>query len=125
MPSGYFGEAENTFWHPPLSHICHADRLWHERTIRRLQARARPDSEHHRFNQGGIMPSDAELNPDFAVCRVEIQKDGGALNYMTLAWGYDTQSGAIGALERISKEENIPMDELAVIGVVMAHDLNK
>ncbi len=44
---------------------------------------------------------------------------------MTLAWGYDTQSGAIGALERISKEENIPMDELAVIGVVMAHDLNK
>ncbi|MBV1711602.1 MAG: hypothetical protein KUA37_06295 [Desulfomicrobium sp.] len=69
--------------------------------------------------------NEAERNPDFAVCRIEFQEDSDGLNYITIRWGYDTQSSATAALETISKEENIPMDELAVVGVVMAHDLTK
>lgn len=65
------------------------------------------------------------LSPEFSICRIEFQEDSDGLNYKTIKWGYDSQLSAVNALERIAKEHNIPLDELAVISVVMANDLER
>lgn len=65
-----------------------------------------------------------DIEPEFAICRVESgDDDPEALKYITLKYGYSTHASAVAALKNVAAETSTPIDELAVISVVLARDL--
>ena len=47
----------------------------------------------------------------------------GAINYITVRWGFDSEEQALAALDGVAEEEAIPFADLAVVGDIFASDL--
>lgn len=59
----------------------------------------------------------------YAVCRVEVEDASDIINFFTLRYGYDSVEQAESDFEKISREFNVPLEELAVVRSWFYHDL--
>ena len=62
---------------------------------------------------------------DYSICRVKPQKDSDGLMYDTLSWGYESEEQAIADVRKIANESRVEIEDLAVIKIIMAADLEK
>ena len=67
--------------------------------------------------------SGPNINGKYSICKVAMREDSDGVDFLCVRWGYDSEGDAIGALKSVAAEENLEINDLAVIGAVFAGDM--
>ena len=60
---------------------------------------------------------------DFSIVQVELEDSSDIIKTTSLSWGYDTLEAARAAIQAVSEEHEVPIEDMAVIRTWFTHDL--